>query len=148
LRISVKGRYAVASMITIAENFGRNEFEAVINISEKLGISKIYLEQVFTLLKKAELVRSVKGPQGGYILTRHPSKITAYDILNATEASLFEATENTVEKTAPEIDTAMKEIIFDGLDNVVAQKLKSITLEQLSQKAKKNKKGQDFMFYI
>lgn len=148
MRISVKGRYAIASMITITENYSRNEFESIINISNKLGISKIYLEQIFSLLKKAEIIKSVKGAQGGYMLTQSPSKITAYDILKATEASLFETTEKTVEKTAPEIEVSMQSLIFDEIDNILTEKLKSVTLDNLLQQAKKNKKGQDFMFYI
>ncbi|NLK17978.1 MAG: Rrf2 family transcriptional regulator, partial [Clostridiales bacterium] len=116
MRISVKGRYALASMITIAENYRKEQYESIVNISGKLGISKIYLEQVFTLLKKAKLVKAVKGAQGGYILTRSPDKITAHDILSATELSLFEATEGTVTEAAPEIEASMKNLVFDKLD--------------------------------
>ncbi len=148
MRISVKGRYALASMITIAENYRKEQYESIVNISGKLGISKIYLEQVFTLLKKAKLVRSVKGAQGGYILTRSPDKITAYDILSATELSLFEPTEGTVTDAAPEIEASMKNLVFYKLDKTLAEKLKSVTLDDLLLEAKRNKKGQELMFYI
>lgn len=148
MRVSVKGRYALASMITIAENFRGGQYESIVNISGRLGISKIYLEQVFALLKKAELVKAVKGAQGGYILTRSPDKITAYDILYATESSLFEPAEETVPKTAPEIEISVKSLVFEKLDKSIAEHLKNITLDDLLLEAKRNKKGQELMFYI
>ena len=90
MKISTKGRYALASAIHIAQFYGSNEAITLISISESLGISKIYLEQVFALLKRGGIVISVKGAQGGYQLAKSPQQITAYDILSATEASLFE----------------------------------------------------------
>lgn len=135
-------------MISIAEYYRSNEYQSTVNISAKLGISKIYLEQIFALLKKAGIVNSVKGAQGGYILSRSPDKITAYDILYATETSLFEPTEDTVKESAPEIEISIKKMVFDSVDDMIVEKLKGITLEDLLIEAKKNKKGQDFMFYI
>lgn len=93
MRISAKGRYALASMIDIARHSGNGEYITVISISERLGISRIYLEQVFSLLKRGGLVTSVKGAQGGYLLARMPRQISAYDILSAVELSLFEPAE-------------------------------------------------------
>ena len=87
MRISAKGRYALAAAISMAQQHGTGEYITVISISEKLGISKIYLEQVFSLLKRAGLVTSVKGAQGGYQLSRMPGQITALDLLMAVETS-------------------------------------------------------------
>jgi Rrf2 family protein len=98
MRISSKGRYGLASMISIAQLGSGGEAVTVISVSEKLGISKIYLEQVFSLLKRSKLVTSIKGAQGGYQLSKTPDKITAYDILHAVEVSLFEKTEESVDK--------------------------------------------------
>lgn len=64
MRISTKGRYALAALIKIAENHGSGEYITIASISEKLGISKIYLEQVFSLLIIGGIVTSVKGAQG------------------------------------------------------------------------------------
>lgn len=61
MKISSKGRYGLAAMICIAQNCKNNECITIIKISEILGISKIYLEQVFSLLKRAGLVNSIKG---------------------------------------------------------------------------------------
>ena len=72
MKISAKGRYGLAAMTCLARNFASGSPITIISISEKLGISKIYLEQVFSLLKRAQLVNSIKGSQGGYQLSREP----------------------------------------------------------------------------
>ena len=79
MRISSKGRYALVSMIYMARRFDSKGFITVASISERFGISKIYLEQVLPCLKGG-LVISTKGHK--WIPDfRSPSEITAYDIL-------------------------------------------------------------------
>lgn len=148
MRISAKGRYALAAMIDIARNAKADDCITVISIAERLGISKIYLEQVFSLLKKGGLVHSVKGAQGGYQLARTPQHISAYDVLSEVEYSLFENTGETVAKEAPEIDTAMKTLVFDGLDAAAENALKLVTLDDLVSESEKNNLGGSYMFYI
>ena len=55
-----------------------------------LAVSKIYLEQVFSLLKRDGLANSIKGAQGGYQLSRPAEEISVYDILSVAELSMFE----------------------------------------------------------
>lgn len=148
MRISAKGRYALAAAISMAQQHGTGEYITVISISEKLGISKIYLEQVFSLLKRAGLVTSVKGAQGGYQLSRMPGQITALDLLMAVETSLFEQAEGTVGEKAPDIDEAMRGAVFERLDNAVKKVLSQINLEDLVSEAEKHKGEQAMMFYI
>lgn len=148
MRISAKGRYALAAMISMAQQYSGGEFITLISISEKLGISKIYLEQVFSLLKRAELVTSVKGAQGGYQLARLPRQITAMDVLTAVETSLFDKTEDTVPEKAPEIEFAMRSCAFDLLDASVSDALSQATLEDLVHAADRRKADGAIMFYI
>ncbi len=96
MRISAKGRYAIAATIYLAKRYANDEYITVISISEELDISKIYLEQVFSLLKQGDIVLSVKGSQGGYKLTRHPKHINVYEILSPIESALFEITKESV----------------------------------------------------
>ncbi len=148
MRISAKGRYALAATISMAQDFGKGECITVISISEKLGISKIYLEQVFSLLKRGGIVSSVKGAQGGYMLTRMPNQISVYDVLSAVESTLFEATEDTVRKKAQHIDAAMQALVFSSLDASVKTSLEKISLDDLVHEADKQGDGQGFMFFI
>jgi len=148
MRISAKGRYALAVMVQMAETYGNGEYIAVVNISKSLGISKIYLEQIFSLLKKSGLLHSVKGTQGGYHLAKRPRLITAADILSAVEVSLFEETKNTASEKAFEIEKAVRLLVFDALDSKVKETLEGITLEALVSEMEKYKIDDKNMFYI
>ncbi|HOA81450.1 MAG TPA: Rrf2 family transcriptional regulator [Defluviitaleaceae bacterium] len=148
MRISAKGRYAMAALISMAQQYNNGENITVISISEKLGISKIYLEQVFSLLKKAEIVSSEKGAQGGYQLTRPPSQITALDVLEAVETSLFDQAQETVSKKAPDIEETLRLSVFNLLDKNIRQTLSTITIEDLVKETEKHKENNAIMFYI
>ncbi len=148
MRISAKGRYALAAAICMAQQYSGGEYITLISISERLGISKIYLEQVFSLLRRGGLVTSVKGAQGGYQLARAPRQITALDILTAVETSLFDLTEPTVSDKAPQIEQAMRFSAFDPLDRSVAETLSAVTLEELVNETERHKSEGAAMFYI
>lgn len=148
MRISAKGRYALAAVICMAHKYNSGEYITVISISEKLGISKIYLEQVFSLLKRGKIVISAKGSQGGYRLARPPAKMTVLDVLSAVEMPLFEKSEETVREKAPHIDAAMRSEVFDILDSSVKNVMDKITVESLVVEALKNKGDNTLMFYI
>jgi Rrf2 family protein len=132
----------------MAQNYASGSYLTVISLSEQLGISKIYLEQVFSLLKKAQLVRSIKGAQGGYRLARPPQEISALEVLTALEQSLFEKTEKSVEQKASEIENAMQDAVFSAVDKAVAQTLSGVSLYGLVTKAEEYRKNESYMFYI
>jgi len=148
MRISVKGRYALAALTYMAQRYDNGEYISIVTISNALGLSKIYLEQIFTLLKKTGLVKSIKGAQGGYILADAPQNITALKVLSAAEAYIFEATDQTVSEKAPDIEQALKTVVFDKMDGAVKDTLQAVTLRDLVAEAEKNKKSQFNMFYI
>jgi Rrf2 family protein len=146
--MSAKGRYALAATISMVPRYRNGESVTVISISEKLGISKIYLEQVFSLLKRGGVVTSTKGSQGGYQLSREPRLISAFDILSAVELSLFEGAEATVPNSSAEIEAVIRKCVFEPLDKEVRAALERVSLEDLSNEAEQYKSGQGFMFYI
>jgi len=148
MRLSAKGRYALTAMIGLAQHYGTGQYTTVLSISERFGISKIYLEQVFSLLKRSGVITSVKGASGGYQLDRSPKNITLYDILSAVELSLFEQNDATVPETAPEIEKTLNNAVYDKLDSALRSTMQEITLEQLMQEAEQNKSDNSLMFYI
>jgi Rrf2 family protein len=148
MRISAKGRYALAAIIHMAQGYSKGECITIISISEKLGISKIYLEQVFSLLKRGEIVNSVKGAQGGYMLARMPREISVYEVLLAVESSMFEGTEPTVGQKAPQIDNAMRLLVFQPLDEAVKNSLMSTTLDDLVHEVDKQNAEHGLMYFI
>lgn len=148
MKISAKGRYALASTVHMAQRFQSGEYIPVISISDALGISKIYLEQVFSLLKGANIVLSVKGAQGGYQLAKSPKQISVKDVLLAVELSLFEHCNETVGEKAPEIEAALRTAVFEILDETVAKTLEKISLADLMREAQRQKDDNSLMFYI
>lgn len=150
MRISSKGRYAVAAMITMSLEQNGTDPITILSISEKLGISKIYLEQVFSLLKKAGLVNSIKGAQGGYKLADTPERIAVGEILHAVEQGLFEKTERSVSGAGEEaaVEDVMETMIWNPLDQSVAALLRQISLSQLAEEVKKQQQGSANMYYI
>lgn len=148
MRISAKGRYGLSAMISMAQDTNKTEHFTILSISEKLGISKIYLEQVFALLKRANLVESTKGSNGGYQLARPADMISAYDIIFAIEQMLFEQTKKSLKDSAENIERAMQKLIFEEVDNAIAESLKKVSLYDLVVEAQKSIDDDNFMFFI
>lgn len=87
MKVSSKGRYALRLMLDIAQHDTGSPVR-IKDISSRQKISDKYLEQIISALNKAGFVRSVRGPQGGYLLTRKPEEYTVGMILRMTEGSL------------------------------------------------------------
>jgi Rrf2 family protein len=152
MRISVKGRYALAAAIDLAEHGAvkgsKGEFLTVLSIAERLGLSKIYLEQTFAQLKRAGLLLSVKGSQGGYQLARRPHELAIRDLLAPVENALFETSEPTVSDKAPEIDRALRLAAFEPLDQAVGAVLDHVTLASLLDEVERQRAEHTPMYYI
>lgn len=87
MKLSTKGQYGVKAMFDLALHFG-SEPISLKGIAERQGISEYYLEQLMAPLRRENLVKSVRGAQGGYVLARDPSKITVGEILDVLEGPL------------------------------------------------------------
>ncbi len=87
MKLSTKGRYGLRAVLDLAIN-GKNEAVALSGIAERQDISISYLEQLIAKLKKAGIVNSIRGAQGGYILAKKPEEISVGDILRALEGDL------------------------------------------------------------
>lgn len=87
MKISTKGRYALRLMLDLALN-NTGEPVRIKDIAARQEISDKYLEQIISTLNKAGFVKSIRGPQGGYKLSREPEKYTVGMILRLTEGSL------------------------------------------------------------
>ncbi len=148
MKISSKGRYALASMIYMAQDKTHGGSFTVIGISQKLGISKIYLEQVFSLLRRGGLVTSTKGAQGGYSLARPALEISAADILMATETSLFDEPESTVKDTNPGIDRALSDTLFIPANKAFKEIFERMPLSELAEEALKGDTLEGYTFCI
>lgn len=88
MKISTRGRYGIKAMVDLAMNSKDNNCISLKSIAERQGIPENYLEQLMATLKRSEVIKSVRGAQGGYILNRNPEDISVGDLLNILEGSL------------------------------------------------------------
>lgn len=84
MRLSTRGRYGLHAMYHLGCNYGKDPI-SLNEIAKKTGLSENYLEQLLRQLKKSGLIDSVRGAQGGYLLSRPASEITIGEILISTE---------------------------------------------------------------
>ena len=84
MKLTSRGRYAVMALADIA-NFDRQNPVSLRDISLRQNISLVYLEQIFSKLKKNNIVKSVRGTNGGYILTKDPVQIKLSNIFSAVD---------------------------------------------------------------
>jgi len=87
MRLTTKGRYAVTAMLDLALHYGKGPI-TLADISQRQGISLSYLEQLFSKLRKHELVDSTRGPGGGYRLSRNADDIAVAQVITAVDEKL------------------------------------------------------------
>lgn len=143
--LSTKGRYGLKMMYEFALNYGTGPM-SLKEVAQKQQLSETYLEQLISHLKKAGLVTSVRGAQGGYELTRKPEEITVGEIIRVLEGPL--APSECVIDDEPECSKAeycvtrlIWEKIMDSINNVID----SITLNDMVNdyyKLKQKKEGE------
>lgn len=90
MKLSTKGRYGLMAMFQLAEEYGQGPI-SLKSIAEKQELSENYLEQLFSSLRRDGLLNSVRGAQGGYMLSRDPKEITVGEVLRSLEGSLAPA---------------------------------------------------------
>ena len=145
MRISAKGRYALAACIEIAKHWQSNDYLSTIKMSQKLGISKIYLEQTLVNLKNAGIITSTKGHGGGYRLAREPEQITVWDILITVESALCETTDVNFDSIPV---TQALEHAFTIMDSTLENCLKGIALPELVELAQDEIDDSAYMLYL
>lgn len=110
------------------------------NIAERQGISETYLEQLIPNLKKANLVKSVRGAQGGYLLAHEPKDITVGQILRALEGSMAPVgcVDNSI--ICGEKNECISRIVWEKIQEGISQAIDDFTLEDLISKCESNNK--------
>ena len=149
MKLSTKGRYGLRAMVDLAVN-SSGDHVSLYSIAERQGISENYLEQVFSILRKAGLVKSVKGAQGGYILSEAPSNTRVGTILRALEGELSVVDEDPSDKDVyrNNIQNCIKVNVWDKMNECLNQVVDSITLEDLANEYRSMNGESSFVFYI
>lgn len=129
MKLSTKGRYGVKAMFDLAIHHG-NDPVSIKSISERQGISEYYLEQLFSPLRKANLIVSVRGAQGGYKLSKSPSEITVLDIMNVLEGPI-EVSDCLEDTTCSNVDCCATRGLWFKIKNSFESVTQGITLQDM-----------------
>jgi len=137
--ISTKSTYGIMAMFELALHYNGKPI-SVAYISEKENISLSYLEQLLSKLRKKGLVKSIRGPKGGYILAKEPKKISVGDIvrlLDGETVPIPRPAAKSPEKSREIINKCVTKNVWRRLKDTVDNLLDSVTLKDLCNDAKR-----------
>ena len=132
MKLSKKSRYGLRALIDLAVN-SRTEQVSLGSIAQRNDISAQYLEHVFSGLRKAHIVKSIKGSQGGYFLEKAPELITVAEIVEALEGSYHLEDEDVLaENSYKGISDTIQKLVVDSVNQELDQILSNLTLAQMT----------------
>lgn len=129
MKLTTKGRYAVTAMLDLALHSQKGPV-SLADISQRQGISLSYLEQLFARLRHSALVKSVRGPGGGYCLVSSPADISVAQVVDAVSESL-DATRCEGKGNCQDGEVCLTHYLWQDLSTQIHQFLSSITLANL-----------------
>jgi Rrf2 family iron-sulfur cluster assembly transcriptional regulator len=132
MRLTTKGRFAVTAMIDLALQQSSGPV-ALAGISQRQNISLSYLEQLFSKLRRHELVDSVRGPGGGYQITRPLSEVSVADVILAVDEPL-DTTQCGGKKNCTDEGPCMTHELWSSLNEKMLEYLDSVSIQCLVNK--------------
>lgn len=146
MKLSTKGRYGLRALVDLALN-ARGEHISLASVAERQEISEQYLEHVFSTLRKAGIVTSVKGPKGGYSLSAEAKTIRILDVLHALEGDLS-VSQEAADGIENPIESSIEALLWEKIDLETEKILERTTLQDLAEESKKRKQNDCLMYYI
>jgi Rrf2 family iron-sulfur cluster assembly transcriptional regulator len=137
LRMTARGSYAVRALVDLASQPTTRPV-ALREIAQRRQISVSYLEQLFLKLRRNELVRSVRGPGGGYLLTRDPETISVADVIEAVDERIepIYCTDPASDRECSVVQCCEAHMVWEGLALHIREYLSSIKLDALARQSK------------
>ncbi len=133
MNISTRGRYGLRALLEIAVQ-SDEEPVTIKNISQRQQMSVTYLEQILHRLKKAGIVKSIRGARGGYVLARKGDKITVSQIINALDGPIsisYCDSPRLRERSCIGPQACVSRILWKKLENLIEDTLSSVTLADM-----------------
>jgi len=130
MKLSTRSRYGTRMMLDLAQHYGESPVQ-IGEIARRQDISVKYLEQLIIPLKKANYIKSVRGPKGGHVLAKPPEEITVGEIVELLEGgiNLADCIENP--DTCDRSETCLTRGIWETATKAMSQELNSITLSDM-----------------
>jgi Rrf2 family transcriptional regulator, cysteine metabolism repressor len=139
LKLSIKSDYAARAVLWLSQHYAEGVARTVEDMASEQGLPPNYLVQILIELKSAQIVKSQRGKDGGYMLARPPSKITFGDVLRCIHGEIFDSPALNNPPPPPELRQAWQQ-----LRQVVNQTADSITFQQMMEASLEKGK----MYYI
>ena len=136
MKLSTKCRYGLRAVIDIAGYYGKAPAKRR-DIAKKQNLSSSYLENILLVLRNHDIIETARGVNGGYVLCRKPSEITAYDIVNALEGTLSLVDCVDKPKSCRRSPDCVTRIVWQELSGAFRTSLGAITLQDLLEREKK-----------
>jgi Rrf2 family protein len=130
MKLSSRSRYGFRAILELALEYGKGPLQ-IKAIAEREDISNKYLEQLIAMLKSTGLVRSLRGPKGGYILAKAPSEIKLSDIFRTLEGPLIAVECLSHPDFCPRCADCVTRKIWSKIQNTMVDLLESMTLQDL-----------------
>lgn len=147
MKLLRKSRYALRALIDLSVH-ERNCYVTLNSIAQRNQISQLYLEQIFSSLRRAGIVKGVKGHQGGYVLGKTADKITVAMILQAVEGDYRYEKETEEDGICRGACTSVQKLVVDQANGVLEQFLNNLTLEDLKKDYEESVSLEESMYYI
>jgi Rrf2 family iron-sulfur cluster assembly transcriptional regulator len=140
MKLTSKGRYAVMAMADLAKNSAK-EPTSLSEISLRQGISLSFLEQIFLKLKRDNLVKSLRGPTGGYILSKSPEEIKLSSIIKAVNENIktLKCKKESTRGCNGKLIKCITHDLWSDLENVINDFFEQNTLKDIIYKTNKDK---------
>jgi Rrf2 family protein len=147
MRVTMKGDYGLRAMIDLAAHYGRGPVPSA-EIAARQHVPEHFLDQLLITLRRAGLLKSQRGPQGGHMLARPPAQITILDVIRALEGKAAPM------EPLPRLDSrqataglALREV-WEQVEEYAVSLLAATTLEQLAERHQAPAEEKEAMYYI
>ena len=130
MKLSTKGRYGLRAAVALAM-YAKDEPVSISTIAAREELSESYLEQLFAKLKKAGLVHSIRGTNGGYQLSRPAEDISVGDVLRALEGNMVIVDCPDSESQCAKHGSCVTKYVWKRINNSINDTMDAITLEEL-----------------
>ena len=130
MKLSTKGRYGLRAAVDLAM-FAKNEPLSISTIAAREGLSESYLEQLFAKLKKAGIVHSIRGTNGGYQLARAAADISVGDVLRALEGDMVVVDCPDNETECAKFGSCVTKYVWKRINNSINEAMDAMTLEEI-----------------
>jgi Rrf2 family transcriptional regulator, cysteine metabolism repressor len=147
MKISTKGRYATRALLDIAQHYGKSPV-LLKDISARQGISLRYLEQIVSPLISAKLLYSTRGPKGGVMLARPPSRIKLVNIIELLEGPIAPVECVNDPGVCTRAPSCAARDVWSDLARAMYGVLEATTLQDLVERQKKKEPGKEVIYDI